>query len=222
MKNLYTEEEYNKAKFKDKLSLECLYCKKTFYKEKYQITRALKPNSKKKADYCSHFCYSQTLKNKKTILCVNCGVGITRTPQKINRYKNTFCSQKCSGLYNSKNKEYGNNRSKLEIWLEEQLTNLYPSLKILYNDTITIKHELDIYIPSLNIAFELNGIFHYEPIFGIKRLESAQRNDLSKTKACFDAKIDLCVIDTTSQKYFKEKTSKVFLDIITNIINQRT
>ena len=33
-----------------------------------------------------------------------------------------------------------------------------------------INSELDVYVPSLNLAFELNGIFHYEPIYGEKKL----------------------------------------------------
>ena len=36
---------------------------------------------------------------------------------------------------------------------------------------------------------------------------------------CYKRQIDLCIIDTSSQKYFKERTSKKFLDIITNIID---
>jgi len=80
---------------------------------------------------------------------------------------------------------------------------------------------LDIYIPSLNLAFELNGIFHYEPIFGVDKLEKINKNDISKSKTCFNMKIDLCIIDTSYQKYIKPKTSQKYLDIITNIINER-
>jgi len=43
---------------------------------------------------------------------------------------------------------------------------LYPDLVIHFNKKDAINSELDIYIPSLKLAFELNGIFHYEPIFG--------------------------------------------------------
>ena len=219
---LYSQEEYKKAKYLTELPLQCIQCNNTFYKEKYQITRALKPNSKKKTDFCSHSCYSISITKQIPIICDYCQNIFTKTPQKITRYKHNFCSSSCFGFYNSKHKTRGNNRSKLEIWLENQLTNLFPKLEIDYNKTNAIKHELDIYIPSLNLAFELNGIFHYEPIFGSERLKSAQLNDFSKSKACIDSKIDLCVIDTTSQKYFKEHTSQKFLDIIINIINQRT
>jgi hypothetical protein len=67
----------------------------------------------------------------------------------------------------------------------------------------------------------LNGIFHYEPIYGVNKLDKIQSNDISKSKACFDAKIDLCIIDTSTQSYFKESTSQKYLNIIINIINER-
>lgn len=72
----------------------------------------------------------------------------------------------------------------------------------------------------MKLAFELNGIFHYEPIFGNEKLNKIQKNDNNKFFKCQEKNISLCIIDTSSQKYFKEQTSKKFLDIITNIINQ--
>jgi len=105
------------------------------------------------------------------------------------------------------------------MYLEKQLTILYPTINILYNDNSAIGSELDIYIPSLNIAFELNGIFHYEPIFGIDKLKKIQYNDSNKFMKCHENSINLCIIDTSYQKQFKESTSQKYLDIITTIIN---
>lgn len=171
---------------------------------------------------CSKKCAGLQRTKTKTFLCTNCNVKITKSPSEIKKIKNVFCSQSCAATYNNKHKTHGTRRSKLEIWLEDQLNNLYPNLDILFNDKEIINSELDIYIPSLNLAFELNGIFHYEPIYGEDKLQRIQENDISKTKACHDSKIDLCTIDTSQQKYFKPKTSKKYLDIITTIINQRT
>ena len=84
-----------------------------------------------------------------------------------------------------------------------------------------IDAELDIYIPSLNLAFELNGIFHYEPIFGEKKLNSTKNNDKRKFQACLEKNIELCIIDTSTQKYFKENTSKIYLDIILKITDNK-
>ena len=48
-----------------------------------------------------------------------------------------------------------------------------------------------------------------------------KENDISKSKACHDAKIDLCIIDTSKQTYVKPSTSQKYLDIITTIIKER-
>ena len=80
---------------------------------------------------------------------------------------------------------------------------------------------MDIYIPSLKLAFELNGIFHYEPIYGEDKLAANINNDKRKVIACYEQGIELCIIDTSHQKRFTDKSSQPFLDIITNIINQR-
>ena len=139
----------------------------------------------------------------------------------VKKVKNNFCSQTCAGTYNSTHKTKGNRRSKLEIYLEKQLINLYPNLEIHFNRKDAINSELDIYIPSLKLAFELNGIYHYEPIYGKDKLSQIQNNDNRKFQACIENTIELCIIDTSTQKYFKESTSKKFLDIITNIIERK-
>ena len=71
------------------------------------------------------------------------------------------------------------------------------------------------------MAFELNGIFHYEPIFGESKLEQIQNNDSRKFQACLENGIELCIIDASSLTYFKEKSAKKYLDIITNIIDNK-
>ena len=134
---------------------------------------------------------------------------------------NYFCSRSCSASFNNKNKTTGTRRSKLEAYIEEQLIELYPDLDLIFNGKEAIGSELDIHIPSLNLAFELNGIFHYEPIYGTDKLQQIQENDASKTKACHDAKIDLCIIDTSLQKRFSTKSSKKYIDIILKIIEER-
>ena len=77
-----------------------------------------------------------------------------------------------------------------------------------------------IYIPSIKLAFELNGIFHYEPIFGEEKLEKIKSNDQNKFLICKKNNINLCIINTCQQKYFKISTSQKYLDIIVFIINK--
>ena len=92
---------------------------------------------------------------------------------------------------------------------------------VLHCRNIIKPYELDIYIPSLKLAFELNGIYHYEPIHGSDKLNKIQNNDNRKFQACAEQGISLCIIDTSSQSYFKENTSEKFLKIIINIINSK-
>jgi hypothetical protein len=223
MKKLFTEDEFNIAKSYDSLYCECYNCETPFLIQKKLIKQELK-HKRNRCKFCSTKC-NNLINNKKLSLvvkCLNCNTEFEKALCQIKKSPNHFCSKSCSVTYNNKHKRHGNRRSKLEVWIERRLTDLYPELHIDYNKSDTIGSELDIYIPSLNIAFELNGIFHYEPIYGIDKLSKIKENDLSKSKACHDYKIDLCIIDTSNQKYVKPSTSQKYLDIIINIINQRT
>lgn len=44
--------------------------------------------------------------------------------------------------------------------------------------------ELDFYIPNLKLAIELNGITHYEPVYGEDKLKRQQLNDTIKRNEC--------------------------------------
>lgn len=209
-----------KYKSRDLIPLECEACKNTFYTTKNNVLRVIKsrPNDFK---FCNKLCEGKSKTTKIKIKCKQCNTETERVPSEINTCKYVFCSSSCSAIYNNTHKTTGYRRSKLEMWLEEQLTTLYPNLKIDFNKIDTINSELDIYIPSLKLAFELNGIFHYESIYGKEKLDRTKNNDNRKFQACLENKIELCIIDTSSQGYFKEKTSQKFLDIIIKIIDKK-
>lgn len=220
MIKLFTEIEYNNAKSMEKLPLKCEYCGKIFYVEKKEITRILKHNLNW-GRFCSHNCSKESSKKRFKTICAECGktIIIKESAHKKSKSGKHFCSKSCAAKYNNTHKTKGTRISKLEIYIQNKLTNLYPNLTILFNDKTAINSELDIYIPSLQLAFELNGIFHYEPIFGNNKLIQIQENDNNKFQKCIKHNISLCIIDVSSQKYFKEQTSQKFLNIITNIIN---
>ena len=219
MKPLYTPEEFQNSKSKDKLPCECYTCGKTFFIFKSTITHYLK-GSNDKCKFCSHKC-DDTRKTRIKINCDNCGCLFEKLPSQIKRSTNQFCSKSCAATYNNTHKTKGNRRSKLEIYLENELRVLYPDLEMDFNKTNTINSELDIYVPSLKLAFELNGIFHYEPIFGQDKLNEIQNNDNRKFQACIEKGIEFCIIDASHEKYFKKETSQKFLKIITEIINKK-
>lgn len=150
--------------------------------------------------------------------CTQCNTLFEKYLCEYKKSPNHFCNSSCSATYNNTHKTKGTRVSKLEIYLQEQLTKLFPSLEIHYNRKDAINSELDIYIPSLKLAFELNGIFHYEPIFGEEKLTQIQNNDSRKYQACIEKGISLCIIDVSSLKYFKKDNAKKYLDIIVDII----
>lgn len=223
MKKLFTESEYKSASYSDMLALECYECNKTFSLPKMYIKDAYSKNHTTQAKFCSLECSGQSRLKAVKLQCSNCNIEIIKTPSEIKKSKsgNFFCSRSCAAKFNNKNKSHGTRRSKLETWLESKLIKKYTNLDIRFNEKDAIGSELDIYIPELNLAFELNGIFHYEPIYGVDKLQQIQENDKSKSKACHDAKIDLCIVDTSGQKYFKPKTSERYLNILTQIIDSR-
>jgi len=216
---LFTKEEYENAKFDEMLLLKCSFCNKQFTCRKKNIHERIRKNLK---TFCSLKCVANTKRTQILCSCHNCGKEYKRIPTHIKKYKHSFCSQSCTAKWNNTHRTKGNSISKLEKWLQSKLINLYPNIDFVFNQNTAIGVELDIYIPSLQLAFELNGIFHYEPIFGPEKLNSVQNRDQKRYHLCIANQIDLCVIDTTKQKIFKESTSQIYLDIIANIINDRS
>jgi len=218
MNPLYIDIEYDQAKGTDKLPCKCLTCENTFFVEKKLIKYYLKGNTTNSIDFCSRKCMALSQITKINVKCNNCGISFLKKFSSVKDNVNNFCCKSCAATYNNKHKTTGNRRSKLEVYLEIELTKLYPCLEIHFNRKEAINSELDIYIPSLKLAFELNGIFHYEPIYGQDKLVKIQNNDDRKFQACIEHGIEFCIIDTSTQKYFKEQTSQKFLNIITAII----
>lgn len=206
--------------------LSCMNCNKKFEVSAHEFSRKQYDYRKTgKRFFCSDDCRFAARGHKKVlpVTCTNCGKEFIPSGNLHKRAKssNRFCSNSCAATYNNTHKKFGTRRSKLEAWIEEKLRNLYPDLEILFNDKSAINSELDIYIPSLKLAFELNGIFHYEPIFGEDKFDKIKENDNNKFQLCQQNGISLCIIDTSSQKYVTESSSQKFLDIILKIIEEK-
>jgi hypothetical protein len=218
MRTLYTEEEFKAAKSRQLLPLRCIGCTKTFHRTKHKIQEVLSEKTRRTLDFCSSACKSERQKRSKTVICDQCGKPLTKTRSQIATTKHNFCCKSCAGKWHNAHKKHGTRCSKLEIWLQTQLIIIYPNLEFHFNRTDAINGELDIFIPSLRLAFELNGIFHYEPIYGPEKLAKIQNNDTRKSQACFERGIELCIIDNSSMKNFKPLKALKFLQIIQDII----
>ena len=223
MHRLFTKKQLEQARSKELLPLLCKYCKKVFYRTKHRIQDAIKPNRADRLLCCNQFCSTRyrTRHHRVKHKCFNCGKALERVLSQSKQSVNHFCCHSCSAIYNNTHKTKGIRRSKLECWLEKQLGAIFPSLDIHYNMKDAINSELDIYIPSLKLAFELNGIFHYEAIYGTEKLSKIQNNDSRKFQACIEHGIELCIIDTSQHTHVTPKTSQKFLDIIVPIIKNK-
>jgi len=187
-------------------TLTCENCKIIFQKN----SRAYAAHKCKKSKFffCSRNCARQ-FTNKATITpCKNCSKDVLRNQAERRKSVNVFCNRSCAASYNNKHKKYGNRRSKLEQFIENKIKTEIPNIKFLCNDKTAIKSELDFYFPELKLAFEINGIFHYEPIFGLEKLTKTQINDKQKFKLCHEAGIELCVIATLDGYMKKEVLEK--------------
>jgi hypothetical protein len=219
----YTPEEFSAARSSDNLAVECEFCSTIFTITKQRIKDVYNPNKRNKAKFCSLQCQTNAKIKRVIHVCTQCGAKIHKTPSESNQSISGrhFCSSSCAATYNNTHKKTGNRRSKLEKYLETELPILFDTIEFHFNRKNAINSELDIYIPSLRLAFELNGIFHYEPIYGSDKLQQIKNNDHRKFQACIENNIELCIIDASGLKYFKQDRAKIFLDIIVDIIKSK-
>lgn len=146
---------------------------------------------------------------KSPVACLKCG-NLT-----LNR---KYCSGSCRNQAN--NKLIKGHRSKAEYMLSTAISKHFPSLKFETNNrTILNGLELDFYFPSLKLAIEWNGIFHYAPIRGDSALAKIQSKDAQKIHLCKEAHIDLIIIcDRTSHLSFIQETINDIIDKITILL----
>lgn len=170
--------------------------------------------------FCSRKCSGLFHRNRIHKPCGNCNTIIMRRFSEIKKsYKNVFCNSSCAAKYNNQNKTSGCQRSKLEIFIESKITEIYPDLEVLYNN-LYHGYEFDIRIPSLNLAIEFNGIFHYQPIFGQQKLDRTIIIDSEKEKLSLQHNFNLIIIPCLESSLksisLKEKYWKKVENIIIN------
>lgn len=208
-----------------KKTIECICenCQKTFSKE----LRRIKDQEKKgwrSGRFCSGKCRDEHLSISRatsvSCLCQTCNQSFLRIPSQKSKSKSgyVFCSKSCAATYNNTHKTHGTRRSKLEAYLESQFRSEFPSLELICNSKEAIGSELDFYFPQLRLAIELNGIFHYEPIYGADKLERIQSNDQQKGIACNAAGIELCVIDASGFTHVTSTIKERYWIIVRNLV----
>lgn len=145
-------------------------------------------------------------KKRVNIKCINCNNEFAVKPFQVGNRK--FCNGTCRNIFN--NKLIQGHRSKAEILLEKALIENFPLVDISFNDRKILGGlELDVFIQSLNVAIEWNGIFHIKNIRG--NLETVQKKDKIKLDRCNELGIELFVIEdpTSNPKFVTKKIEEI-------------
>jgi len=196
----------------------CQQCEIEFYKLPGEIKRS-------PTHFCSRKCNILYVKNNKflfntEVICLHCNKTFEKRNSEIKKTPNNFCSRSCAASYNNTHKTYGTRRAKLEVFLEEQIKEHYPELELICNQKTAIESELDFYFPQLRFAIELNGITHYEPIYGADKFEKIQNNDKRKVIACYERGIELAIVDTSSCSYLSANNKEKYKNLVFGLIEQ--
>ena len=118
----------------------CKQCKNNF-----EIDKRFYKNKKKRNGIGSEFCSTncrgkfRSVNHTKVVNCKNCDIEIVRHLSDLrSKSGNSFCSNSCSATYNNKNKKKGTRRSKLEVWIENELKTKY-DFDIIFNGKEAVK-----------------------------------------------------------------------------------
>ena len=179
--------------------LQCLHCNKDVLKFKSEIRK--NPDKVFCNNSCASF-YNKRPDNRKTYFCKFCNKPSLKFESDIHS-KNIFFFFFFTSKYYSqftKRKE----KSNLEIFILQKLIENFPYLYVLCSDREQCSGlELDFYFPDLNLAIEVNGPIHYDPIYGETYLQNIQERDNRKSKICENKNIELRTIKNYER--FSEK-----------------
>lgn len=212
---LISLEELSTYKSRHPVPLRCENCNITFYKPKNDILTSLKGNSQFALRFCSLKCSyeKRTKENHIEIACENCKKLVIKQKSWLKKNKYNFCSRSCSATYQNTHSTLRNIRkSKAETYLSELIRRDFEHLEVRENvrDILPSGFELDLYLPLLNLAIELNGPLHFFPIHGQSKLDSTRDKDIKKQVEAQTIGCNLIVLDISHFKYLKE--TKTFLD----------
>jgi hypothetical protein len=199
---------------KNRQTIKCAFCEKP-------IERILSRIQKAENCFCSIECntnYKLSLHIK--VNCLVCDKEFSKTQRQIKERPRHCCSKKCTKLLLKFHKDWGSKRSKIELLIEEHLGVIFSTLKIDYNKT-EIGYELDIYIPELKLAFEINGPTHYRPIYGEKHFLRTQRVDKEKSEECQKRGIELIIINVSEDKHLSKAKINYRINQVVNYINEQ-
>lgn len=209
---------------------ECSLCGKTLTRPKHKIR---KDNISKRL-FCNRSCASifnglnrarkpKEIKKPRRIVfeCVfqcTCGKTVLRTKNQLRKSKSgeAFCSKSCRmkqhnllGITACPSFQV----SSEERILFDLIQADFPELKVERNcrNILPSGLELDLFIPSLNIAIELNGPVHFFPIFGNEQFLKTKNKDIIKQMEASALGLNLIVVDISKSKSKKRTIADLTL-----------
>jgi hypothetical protein len=209
-KNFCSKDCSNKYRSK-KIEVFCNCCGSDTLKSVNQLVKGKKL-------FCSLDCSYKYKDKRVKVSCEVCNKLFLKQKFEIGRTKKNCCSKECSLLLAKFHKNWGSSRSKLEVAIEAYLKNNF-LFHIDYNKN-KIGYELDIHVPHLELAIEINGILHYKAIFGIEKLLRTQKTDREKVLECKKRNIKLVVINVSKDRGSK-KIQNQRIEEVVKIIGDR-
>ena len=178
------------------LKLECSHCKAALSRTKSQLSVIAKKGIKD--IFCGVDCRNKFRIRKVSSVCRQCSKVFDKFPsQQRSDKQHDFCGSSCAATFNNRHRTIGNRSSKLELWLQSRLPEVFPGLEFQFNDKTAIEGELDIYVPSLKLGIEIQGPTHFFPIYGQDILENTQKNDDYKRQMCKKNGVKLVELDVS-------------------------
>ncbi len=165
--------------------------------------------------YCSKECKKLSTKPYRRT-CNHCNISY-RAFKSFSKFCSGSCRSKSLGLHEHAHNKSGLSRSKIELYIEKKLMEDFPELEIKFNDKRTIGSELDIYFPTLKLGIELNGIFHYIPVYGQDVLTKTQNRDSQKLKKCNDLNINLITINLGNCGFTKSYAGRIYNELLMHL-----
>jgi hypothetical protein len=184
-----------------RVEINCMWCGILFSKKQSLF-------SYRENHFCSRLCSSRFQDKKHNVECFVCGKHFRKSKYQSEKRPRHCCSSECVKVLNNNFKDWASNRSKLELAIENHLGVIFSGLDIRYNKT-DMGYELDIFIPDLKLAIEINGIYHYENIFKNNRFERTQQIDNEKVDKCRELGVNLFVINVSKDRGEKIKAQRI-------------
>jgi len=204
-------------------TLICDLCSQPFQRSRADICSASRHGTKHV--FCSRDCYKLFQNKRVTTTCAWCESTVVRQRMEIRKSKSgrSFCNRSCAAKFNNRAKDHGCRVSQLEEYIAEHLDVDIPSLVVIRNDKTLIGSELDFYFPDLRLALEINGILHYEPIYGEDKFDRIQASDRQKVACCAQLGVELAVVDTSGCKRPKDhpRFYAIVKDLIVSVLGRQ-